>query len=241
MTDIERIEQRLSAVERTVTGEIDIDAERLQAVLALSGDVEDIEDRLEALEKRIATIEADVQSIGGYYSEVESVNEEVERHALSAVAAVDRLEDRVADLEGSVSDLDPATERIQRAVEQSVAAADATDEGEVPAKNGNGTDATGTGHDDNGTNAATTGNSESFPGQFRSASHSSDDRSSEAAGGSDGDDAPDGTGDGTDTTSSDRTPSQQRVDEILASTESGDSDENHEGEGVLERLRQHVP
>lgn len=244
MTDVERIEQRLSAVERTVTGEIDIDAEALQEVLTLAGDVDALEERIGGLEDRLAKLEADVQSIGGYYSEVESVNEDVERHALSAVAAVDRLEDRVDDLEESVHRLDPDEKDGQRTVEQAVSDVEHADTADVDKGDGvdrNGTESdasAGNGNGRNGDDPATAEDDGSFPGGFRAiALDGSDDRADEAAAASDTVDST--SGNDTDGGTSGRTPTQQRVDELVSAGER--SEEAEESESVFQRLRQRLP
>jgi polyhydroxyalkanoate synthesis regulator phasin len=98
MTDIERIEQRLAAVERTVV-DGDFELDELADVAALAEDVERIESRLEELERRVADLEGSAQAVEGYVSNIEAVNDDVERRADAAVAAVDRLERRVDELD----------------------------------------------------------------------------------------------------------------------------------------------
>lgn len=98
MTDIERIEQRLSAVERTVV-DGDHELDRLADVASLTEDIERIDARLDDLEHRVADIEATEAAIKGYVDEVDSVNEGVERRADAALDAVERLEARIDELE----------------------------------------------------------------------------------------------------------------------------------------------
>lgn len=98
MTDIERIEQRLAAVERTVTGD-DFDLEELRQLSEFVDELEAVRDRLDDLAERVADVEGDVEALGGYASEVESVNTDVERQAYAAYATVDRLEDRIDEVE----------------------------------------------------------------------------------------------------------------------------------------------
>ncbi|AQL42162.1 hypothetical protein BV210_05300 [Halorientalis sp. IM1011] len=98
MTDIERIEQRLAAVERTVV-DGDFELDELADVAALAEDVERIESRLEELERRVADLEGSAQAVEGYVSNIEAVNDDVERRADAAIAAVDRLERRVDELD----------------------------------------------------------------------------------------------------------------------------------------------
>ncbi|MXV63268.1 hypothetical protein GS429_14575 [Natronorubrum sp. JWXQ-INN-674] len=102
MSDIERIDQRLAAVERAV---VDGDAEldRLADLATLAEDVEHLEDRLDEHERRLAELAGTVDAIGGLVGNVETVNEGVERQADAAIAAVDRLENRIDELERSLA------------------------------------------------------------------------------------------------------------------------------------------
>ncbi|MFC4541103.1 hypothetical protein ACFO5R_04060 [Halosolutus amylolyticus] len=98
MSDIERIEQRLSAVERAVV-DGDVALDELADLAALTRDLERLETRLEEHERRIAELEGSVDAVDGFVGNVESVNEGVEKQADAAIAAVDRLEYRIDDLE----------------------------------------------------------------------------------------------------------------------------------------------
>ncbi|CCQ32366.1 hypothetical protein HLRTI_001010 [Halorhabdus tiamatea SARL4B] len=100
MTDLETLEQRLVAIERTVL-EDDHERRAFEGDSAADADLEGIETRLDALEARVAELEATVQSIDGYVSQVESVNQAVERRADAALATVDRLESRLEALEST--------------------------------------------------------------------------------------------------------------------------------------------
>ncbi|MFP8888201.1 hypothetical protein ACLI4U_00305 [Natrialbaceae archaeon A-CW2] len=97
MSDIDRIEHRLAAVERVV-----VDDERtfddIAHLAALSDAVERLEERLEDHERRIAEIDGKNQSVEGYVNNVERINENVEQQANVALATVDRLEKRVDEL-----------------------------------------------------------------------------------------------------------------------------------------------
>ncbi|MBZ6493607.1 DUF7310 family coiled-coil domain-containing protein [Natrinema longum] len=104
MTDIERLEQRLSAVERVVV-DGDVTFAELSELTSLAETVAELETRLEEQDRRIADLEATVQSIEGYVGNVESINDDVERHAASAVATVDRFERRMDKLEVELDDL----------------------------------------------------------------------------------------------------------------------------------------
>ncbi|SFC64721.1 hypothetical protein SAMN05444422_11321 [Halobiforma haloterrestris] len=94
MTDTERLERRLAAVERAVVdGDARVDelADLESALAAIS----DLEERLEEHERRLADLEGRTGSLEGFTGELQAVNEEVERQAAAAVAAVDRLERRL--------------------------------------------------------------------------------------------------------------------------------------------------
>ncbi|MDQ2050944.1 hypothetical protein RBH26_10670 [Natronolimnohabitans sp. A-GB9] len=98
MTERERLEQRLAALERTV---IDGDGtvDELAELAELAGTVERLESRIDEQEQRLARVEARAESLTGFVDDVESVNRDVERQAAAAVATVDRLERRLDDLE----------------------------------------------------------------------------------------------------------------------------------------------
>ena len=98
MTDVDRLEQRLSAVERVVV-DGDMALDELATLTSLSETVSTLETRLEEHERRLADLEAAIQSIEGYVGNVESINDGVERQAATAVATVDRLERRLEALE----------------------------------------------------------------------------------------------------------------------------------------------
>ncbi|NHN40936.1 hypothetical protein G9C85_04705 [Halorubellus sp. JP-L1] len=100
MTDIDRIEERLTAVERTVV-DGDYELDELADVAALADQFEEVEERLAEVEDRLAKLEGRSQALGGYVSNVQSVNDDVADQASAALATVDRLEDRLAELEGA--------------------------------------------------------------------------------------------------------------------------------------------
>ncbi|SDK41370.1 DUF7310 family coiled-coil domain-containing protein [Natronorubrum texcoconense] len=102
MSDIERIDQRLSAVERAVV-DGDVELDRLADLAAVIEDVERLETRLEEHERRLAELEGNVDAVTGLVGNVETVNEGVERQADAAIAAVDRLEYRIDELERSLA------------------------------------------------------------------------------------------------------------------------------------------
>ncbi|MFA9428297.1 hypothetical protein [Natronorubrum sp. A-ect3] len=98
MTDLERLDQRLAAVERVVVdGDVELDG--LADLATLTADIDRLETRVEDYEQRLAALEATVDAVSGFVGNVESVDEDVERQAAAAVAAVDRLEYRIDELE----------------------------------------------------------------------------------------------------------------------------------------------
>ncbi|RQG91807.1 DUF7310 family coiled-coil domain-containing protein [Natrarchaeobius chitinivorans] len=132
MTDIDRLEQRLAAVERVVV-DGDIELDELAAVTALAETVSELEERVDAHERRLADLEGTVQSIEGYVGNVESITDDVERQSAAAVATVDRLERRIDALEGELDDI---------AVDTLEADGERDDESETDAADGS-TDADG--------------------------------------------------------------------------------------------------
>ncbi|THE64375.1 hypothetical protein D8Y22_13265 [Salinadaptatus halalkaliphilus] len=105
MTDIDRLEQRLSAVERVVV-DGDVTVDELSELTAMADVVEQLETRLHEHEQRLADLEAAVQSLEGYVGNVESINDDVARQAATATATTDRLERRLDRLEVELDDLE---------------------------------------------------------------------------------------------------------------------------------------
>lgn len=101
MTDIERIDHRLAAVERAVI-DGDYEVDELADLATLTETVERLEARVDEQEQRLAALEAKTESLTGFVDNVESVNDDVERQAATAVATVDRLEDRIDELESAL-------------------------------------------------------------------------------------------------------------------------------------------
>lgn len=81
----DRIEARLSAVERAVTGS-DASPADAAAEAAATAERERLESRLDDLEERVAELEAATQAVRGYAGAVRAVNREVERRADLALA-----------------------------------------------------------------------------------------------------------------------------------------------------------
>ncbi len=84
----ETLEQRLAAVERALT-----DGDHDLSELATSGEVahrvDGIESDVDSLADRVAELEAATQALRGYVGNVRAVNQEVERRADAALAAVE--------------------------------------------------------------------------------------------------------------------------------------------------------
>lgn len=115
MTDMETIEQRLSAVERTLTDGTD-EFESLAAASDLDERMTTIEQRLDDIEDRLTELDASTQALRGYVGNVRSVNQEVERRAETALAKVERLEaarepTSTDDETGRQQDTETATQR----------------------------------------------------------------------------------------------------------------------------------
>jgi phage shock protein A len=119
MSDRDRLERRLRTVERTLTGE-DHDLEAVRDRGELVDRVETLEERLADAEERVDELEAANQALRGYVGNVRSVNEDVEQRAEAALAAVDRLADRLDDRDPSRSTDD--FERSQPGAEPSAPA-----------------------------------------------------------------------------------------------------------------------
>ena len=94
MADRESLTERVSAVERAVTDGAATLPEA-STVADIESTVSSLEAQLADLEDRTAELEAATQALRGYVGNVRSVNTDVEQRADAALAAVDRLEDRV--------------------------------------------------------------------------------------------------------------------------------------------------
>ncbi len=121
MSDEETLTRRLRAVERSLTdGDHDVEALREAGVLA--DRVESLELQLSEAEDRITELEAATQALRGYVGNVRSVNEDVERRADAALAAVDRLEERT-----DVTEPEPTPRRSRDRLPDSTRIPPATD------------------------------------------------------------------------------------------------------------------
>ncbi|WP_198530010.1 DUF7310 family coiled-coil domain-containing protein [Halorubrum aethiopicum] len=84
-TDRARLEERLDAVERTLTG-TDRSVAGVVDGAAADAEREAIAERLDAIETRIEELEAATQAVRGYAGAIRAVNREVERRADLALA-----------------------------------------------------------------------------------------------------------------------------------------------------------
>ncbi|GEM_PF-2261604 len=101
MADPAELDRRLAAVERAV-----VDDERPVSDVASMATLEGTVSRLEGLvtdhERRLAELEAADRSLEGFVDSVHHVNDDVERRANAALAAVDRLESRLVEVEAAL-------------------------------------------------------------------------------------------------------------------------------------------
>ncbi|MBX0288077.1 hypothetical protein EGH22_17225 [Halomicroarcula sp. F28] len=136
MTTIEQLEQRVAAVENTVTNG-DVEFEEISEITQLIEDVAEMSEQLEALERRLVAVEGATESLEGYVGNVRSVNEETEDRADAAIAAVDRLEQKIETFERQVSveAFEALTERVERLEQdQQQLAQKRTQESETPSE-----------------------------------------------------------------------------------------------------------
>lgn len=88
MTDPTSLDERLRAVERALT-DGDCDLAEIENAADHHARIETLDDRLTAVEDRLADLEAATQALRGYVGNVRAVNREVERRADAALAAVE--------------------------------------------------------------------------------------------------------------------------------------------------------
>ncbi len=103
MTDT-GLDERLRAVERAVGDGADPDG-GIAAAADAATRLDDLERRVETIERRLDEHDAGLQAVRGYAGAIRSVNETVERRANAALAAVDRLETtRAEHIEGATTE-----------------------------------------------------------------------------------------------------------------------------------------
>ncbi|MFB6069612.1 MAG: hypothetical protein ABEJ76_01205 [Halanaeroarchaeum sp.] len=112
------VDERLRAVERAITDEA-VPVAEIDDAAALTERIGALETRVDEVAERAAETEAAVTALRGYVGEIQSVNENVERTAAAALAAVERLSEasgpppaiaRVAEPDVDVSDPTPAAD-----------------------------------------------------------------------------------------------------------------------------------
>lgn len=102
-SDPETLERRLEAVERAVSnGDHPLEPE--SATPGLDGE---LPERVETLESRVDELDAALQAVRGFLGGVDAVNERVEARAEAAIAAVERLEQRLDERDGGVDEPSP--------------------------------------------------------------------------------------------------------------------------------------
>ena len=92
----DRLEERLHAVERALTGTDDAVAD-LGDEASASAEREELSTRLDDLEARVEELEAATQAVRGYVGSIRSVNQAVERRADLALAKASGNDDTVED------------------------------------------------------------------------------------------------------------------------------------------------
>ena len=100
--DDDRLEERLCAVERALTGTDDTVAD-LDDEASASAEREELSSRLDDLEARVEELEAATQALRGYVGSIRSVNQAVERRADLALAKASEAGDGGAD-ENAIGD-----------------------------------------------------------------------------------------------------------------------------------------
>lgn len=129
MTDIDAVDERLRAVERTLTGD-DRSVPDLQGRAELTSSVADLTERMERIEDRLDELDAATQALRGYVGNVRAVNADVERRADAALAAVESLEEDAVDEHLP----EPRADRLRREREGSAPESDAATESEDDAE-----------------------------------------------------------------------------------------------------------
>jgi len=115
----DRLDERLSAVERALTGS-DATVADLGDGAAAAAEREALESRVAEVESRVEELEAATQAIRGYVGSIRAVNREVERRADLALARASRGEDAGAETgppsEDAPADAVPSDDALDAAV-----------------------------------------------------------------------------------------------------------------------------
>ncbi|MFC4449302.1 DUF7310 family coiled-coil domain-containing protein [Halorussus aquaticus] len=96
MSDLDALDERLRAVERTVTDD-DRDLTDLRDAAELTNSVETLAERLDDVEDRLDELDAATQALRGHVGNVRAVNDSVERRADAALAKAETLESELSD------------------------------------------------------------------------------------------------------------------------------------------------
>ncbi len=94
MTDPSQLDERLRAVERALTG-TDRDLTAIADAGEVTDCIEELDERLSAVETQVTELEAAVQAIRGYVGSVRAVNREVEGRSDTALATARAVERRL--------------------------------------------------------------------------------------------------------------------------------------------------
>ncbi|KTG09718.1 hypothetical protein AUR64_08740 [Haloprofundus marisrubri] len=122
-TRLDRLDTRLSAVERSATGD-DSSVADLSDAAELDARLTAVEETDAEFDERLSELEAAVQALRGYVGGVRAVNRDVERRADAAIAAVESMErersssDAVAEIVSEV-DSDTSDDRGAKSTESS--------------------------------------------------------------------------------------------------------------------------
>lgn len=109
MTDIDDLDERLRAVERTLT-ESETAVSDLDDRAELTARLDDLEAEVADLAERVDELDAGLQAVRGYVGNVRQVDEDIERRADAAIATVERLEARLDDHEQDAQVPDSSSE-----------------------------------------------------------------------------------------------------------------------------------
>jgi chromosome segregation ATPase len=139
--DVDSLETRLTAVERTLTdGDTPVakleEAERVHQRLAA------VEQTLEDLTERVSELEAASRALRGYAGGIQTVNEDIERRADLALAKAETIERSLSDEPGlQIERLDSAiSEQVDEVTENASSADDSTEDAESAPESGHSAD-----------------------------------------------------------------------------------------------------